>query len=680
MAAQLGQFALALAWVVTAYSIVASILGIRFKNDKLIASGRNAALGTFASITTAIVCLGYLFAVSDFSIKYIAAHSNRDLPVYFKISSIWGGQEGSLLFWGWLLTLYSALVIIQNWRKHSAMMPYVTGVLMTTSLFFTSMHLFAVNPFNQTVILQGLTSPLPFVPRDGAGLNPLLQDAYMVIHPPMLYLGFVGFAVPFAFAMAAMMTRQLGDTWIRTTRRWTMVAWMFLSVGVLLGGKWAYHELGWGGFWGWDPVENASLMPWLIGTAFLHSVMVQEKKGMLKVWNMVLVIMAYIMSIFGTFLTRSGVVNSVHAFAQSPIGGYFAAFLVVALSASLYLLFDRLPYLKSDNQMESMVSRESSFLFNNLILLAACFAVFWGTMFPVISEAVKGVKITVSAPFFNKVNVPIAIFLMFLTGVGPLLAWRKASTNSLKRNFLAPAIMALAAGVVLYIRGVRHFYAWLALVMSIFVAITIVREFYKGAKARSTGTGENFIEAVVNLTLRNTRRYGGYVVHFAFVLLFVGWSGQAFTTDGNSEMGVGDTMPIREYVLRMDKLGIEDTPNYSSDKASISLFEYGKKVAVLYPERRVYKAGSEPQPTSEVAIYSTMKNDVYVVFAGASGDGRKAIIQVFYNPLTMWVWIGGVVLVIGTLIALLPNKKTPVKRRQEADTKEEPKAIETNAS
>ncbi len=680
MAAQLGQFALALAWVVTAYSIVASILGIRFKNDKLIASGRNAALGTFASITTAIVCLGYLFAVSDFSIKYIAAHSNRDLPVYFKISSIWGGQEGSLLFWGWLLTLYSALVIIQNWRKHSAMMPYVTGVLMTKSLFFTSMHLFAVNPFNQTVILQGLTSPLPFVPRDGAGLNPLLQDAYMVIHPPMLYLGFVGFAVPFAFAMAAMMTRQLGDTWIRTTRRWTMVAWMFLSVGVLLGGKWAYHELGWGGFWGWDPVENASLMPWLIGTAFLHSVMVQEKKGMLKVWNMVLVIMAYIMSIFGTFLTRSGVVNSVHAFAQSPIGGYFAAFLVVALSASLYLLFDRLPYLKSDNQMESMVSRESSFLFNNLILLAACFAVFWGTMFPVISEAVKGVKITVSAPFFNKVNVPIAIFLMFLTGVGPLLAWRKASTNSLKRNFLAPAIMALAAGVVLYIRGVRHFYAWLALVMSIFVAITIVREFYKGAKARSTGTGENFIEAVVNLTLRNTRRYGGYVVHFAFVLLFVGWSGQAFTTDGNSEMGVGDTMPIREYVLRMDKLGIEDTPNYSSDKASISLFEYGKKVAVLYPERRVYKAGSEPQPTSEVAIYSTMKNDVYVVFAGASGDGRKAIIQVFYNPLTMWVWIGGVVLVIGTLIALLPNKKTPVKRRQEADTKEEPKAIETNAS
>src|SRR5438552_1841389 len=580
--AQIGQFALALAWVVTAYSVVASLLGIHLKHDKLIASGRNAALGTFACITTAIVCLGYLFAVSDFSIKYIAAHSNRDLPIYFKISSIWGGQEGSLLFWGWLLVMYSALVIMQNWRKHSAMMPYVTAVLMATSLFFTSMHLFAVNPFNQTVILAAQTSPIPFVPQDCAGLNPLLQDAYMVIHPPMLYLGFVGFAIPFAFAMAAMMTRQLGDTWIRTTRRWTMVAWMFLSIGILLGGKWAYHELGWGGFWAWDPVENASMMPWLIGTAFLHSVMVQEKKGMLKVWNIVLVIMTYVMSIFGTFLTRSGVVNSVHAFAQSSIGGYFAAFLVVALSASLYLLFDRLPYLKSENQMESIVSRESSFMFNNLILLASCFAVFWGTMFPVISEAVKGVQITVSAPFFNKVNVPIAIFLMFLTGVGPLLAWRKASTNSLKRNFLLPGVMALAGGVLLYIRGVQHFYSWISVVMSIFVTICIGREFYKGARARATGSGENFVEAVVNLTLRNTRRYGGYIVHFGFVLLFIGWAGQAFTSDNQSEAGIGDTFSMKQYVLRVDKLGVEDTPNYKSQKATVSLFEYGKKVAILY--------------------------------------------------------------------------------------------------
>jgi len=674
--AQIGQFALALAWVVTAYSIVASLLGIRLKHDNLIASGRNAALGTFVCITTAIACLGYLFAVSDFSIKYIAAHSNRDLPIYFKVSSIWGGQEGSLLFWGWLLTAYSALVIVQNWRKHSAMMPYVVAVLMGTSFFFTSMHLFIVNPFNQTVFLQSDASPLPFVPRDGTGLNPLLQDPYMVIHPPMLYLGFVGFAVPFAFAIAAMITKQLGDTWIRTTRRWTMVAWMFLSIGIMLGGKWAYHELGWGGFWAWDPVENASMMPWLIGTAFLHSVMVQEKKGMLKVWNMVLIILTFIMSIFGTLLTRSGMVQSVHAFAQSPVGGYFRAFIIVALSGALYLLFDRLPYLKSENQMESIVSRESSFMFNNLILLAACFAVFWGTMFPIISEAATGSKITVGPPFFNKVNVPIAIFLMFLTGVGPLLAWRRASTNSLKRNFLSPAVIALASGVALYFRGVRHFYAWLSIVMSIFVTLTIIREFYKGAAARSSGTGETFLEAIVNLTLRNTRRYGGYVVHFGFVLLFIGWVGQAFTTDAEGEMGVGDTLPIREYTLRVDKLGIEDTPNYASDKATISLFEYGKKVANLYPEKRLYKAGQEKQPTTEVSIYSTAKNDVYVVFQGGTRDGKKAIIQVFYNPLTMWVWIGGIVLVAGTLIALLPNKKAILRRRPEIVSKEERKEVE----
>src|SRR3989441_1310933 len=542
--AQIGQFALALAWVVTAYSIVASLLGIRLKHDKLIASGRNAALGTTVCITIAIACLGYLFAVSDFSIKYIAAHSNRDLPVYFKISSIWGGQEGSLLFWGWLLTIYAALVTIQNWRKHSAMTPYVTGVLMTTSLFFTSMHLFAANPFNQTVILQSQTSPIPFVPRDGAGLNPLLQDAYMVIHPPMLYLGFVGFAVPFAFAMAAMITKQLGDTWIRTTRRWTMVAWMFLSVGILLGGKWAYHELGWGGFWAWDPVENASLMPWIIGTAFLHSVMVQEKKGMLKVWNMVLIILTFIMSIFGTLLTRSGMVQSVHAFAQSPVDGYFRAFIIVALSGALYLLFDRLPHLKSENQMESIVSRESSFMFNNLILLAACFAVFWGPMFPIISEAATGSKITVGPPFFNKVNVPIAIFLMFLTGVGPLLAWRRASTNSLKRNFLSPAVIALASGVALYFRGVQHFYAWLSIVMSIFVTLTIIREFYKGAAARSSGTGETFLEAIVNLTLRNTRRYGGYFLHFGFFLPFFCWAGEGLSTGARSGRGGWGTLPL----------------------------------------------------------------------------------------------------------------------------------------
>ena len=577
--AQFGQFSLALAFVVTIYSIVASLLGIRFKNDRLIASGRNAAVGTFVCITTAILSLAYLLVSSDFSIQYVAEHSNRDLPVYFKLSSLWGGQEGSLLLWGWLLTIYAAIVVIQNRRKHTAMMPYVTAVLMFTSLFFTTMHLFVVNPFNQLVTVQADGTRIPFVPADGQGLNPLLQYILMIIHPPIMYLGLVGFAVPFAFAMAAMMSRQLGDTWIRTTRRWTMIAWFFLGTAILLGGKWAYVELGWGGFWGWDPVENASLMPWLIGTAFLHSVMVQEKKGMLKVWNMVLIILTYVMCIFGTFLTRSGVVSSVHAFAQSSIGGYFLAFIMIVLSGSLYLLTERLPDLKSENQMESIVSRESSFMFNNLILLASCFAIFWGTMFPVLSEAVTGDKVTVGPPFFNRVNVPIAVFLLFLTGVGPLLAWRKASTNSLKRNFLWPAGIALAAGGGLYFLGVDHFYSWISVVMSIFVTICIGREFYKGARARATGSGENFVEAVVNLTLRNTRRYGGYIVHFGFVLLFIGWAGQAFTSDNQSEAGIGDTFSMKQYILRVDNTRNRrhaELPIAEGDRESLRIRKEGR--------------------------------------------------------------------------------------------------------
>jgi cytochrome c-type biogenesis protein CcmF len=531
------------------------------------------------------------------------------------------------------------------------------------------MHLFVANPFT----LGGIQMPggalRMFHPPDGAGLNPLLQDTLMVIHPPMLYTGMVGFAVPYAFAIAALMTRQLGDTWIRTSRRWTMVAWGFLGIGILLGGNWAYHELGWGGYWAWDPVENASLMPWLIGTAYLHSVMVQEKKGMLKVWNVVLVVAAYTMSIFGTMITRSGLIDSVHAFAKSDIGGYFMAFIVITVSGAAYLILDRLPYLRPENQMGAVVSRESSFLFNNLVLLVSCFAVLWGTMFPVLSDWYNGNKITVGAPFFNRVNVPIAIFLLFLTGVGPLLAWRKASTNSLKRNFMLPAGIALAAGVPLYFMGVNHFYAWLSIVMSIFVGITIIREFYKGAQARAYGTGERFHEAIVNLTMRNTRRYGGYIIHFGFVLLFIGWSGQAFSEKirlpGSK---IGDHFQVHHYDLRVEDMGVRNGPNFAAQFATVSLYEYGKKIAIMSPEWRKY-GGRDQQGTTEVAILSTLKTDIYLVFQGST-DGVSGDFTIYYNPLVMWVWIGGTILGVGTVIALLPNRQTPTKRAQRVRAKE----------
>src|SRR5712671_3058598 len=650
---QVGQFALALAFVVTIYSIASSLLGIRIKNDKLIASGRNAAVAVFILISTAIGSLAYLFMTSDFSYAYVAGHSNRTLPNYFKISSIWGGQEGSLLFWGWLLTIYTALVVIQNRRKHTAMMPYVTSVLMGTSLFFTSMHLFVASPFKMNAAEVGTKIVGLFTPANGQGLNPLLQDPMMVIHPPMLYLGFVGMVVPFAFAIAALITRQLGDTWIRTTRRWTMAAWGILGTGILLGGFWAYHTLGWGGYWAWDPVENASLMPWLIGTAFLHSVMVQEKKGMLKVWNIVLVIMSYIMAVFGTFLTRSGVVNSVHAFAKSPIGGYFLAFIVIALSGSLYLLLDRLPFLKNENQMGSVVSRESSFLFNNLVLIVACFSVLFGTMLPTLSDWVTGDKITVSKLCFDAVDVPIGIFLLFLTGVGPLLAWRKASTNSLKRNFMIPIAVASATGAALLLGGVRHFYAWSALVMAAFVGTSILREFYKGARARATGTGEGFVEAIMNLTLRNTRRYGGYLAHLGFVLLFIGWSGQAFTADAEFDGGIGDTFQIRNFTLRVDGFEPVSGQNYTGDRVRLSLYKDGAKVANMLPGRRLYEGSEGTQPTSEIAIRETLREDVYLVYQGPSDEaGHIGAFHVYLNPLVVWVWIGGVVLGLGTIIAL----------------------------
>jgi len=667
--AQLGQFALAIAFIVAIYTIVASLIGIRTRNDKLIASGRNAAICNTIAISTAIFSLGYLFLTNDFSVAYVAAHSSIDLPLHFKISSVWGGQEGSLLFWSWILTVYSALVIFQNRNKHRSMMPYVTSVLTATSLFFTAMHLFVANPFKVGAIQMPNGALSLFRPTDGVGLNPLLQDTLMVIHPPMLYTGMVGLAVPYAFAIAALITRQLGDTWIRTSRRWTMAAWGILGIGILLGGKWAYRELGWGGYWAWDPVENASLMPWLIGTAFLHSVMVQEKKGMLKVWNVVLIVAAYTMSIFGTTLTRSGLVDSVHAFAKSDIGGYFMAFIIVTISGALYLILDRLPYLKPDNQMGSVVSRESSFMFNNLVLLVSCFAILWGTMFPVLSEWYNGNKITVGAPFFNRVNVPIAIFLLFLTGVGPLLAWRKASTNSLKRNFLIPAVIALVSGIPLYLLGVNHFYAWLSLVMSIFVGITIIREFYKGAQARSYGTGERFHEAIVNLTMRNTRRYGGYIIHFGFVLLFIGWSGQAFSEKVRlPESRIGDKFQVHQYDMRVEEMGVREGANYAAQFARVSLYEYGKKIAVMAPEWRKY-GGRDQQGTTEVAILSTLKTDIYLVFQGST-DGVSGDFTIYYNPLVMWVWIGGTILGIGTVIAMLPNRQTPGKTPQSIRTKE----------
>jgi cytochrome c-type biogenesis protein CcmF len=635
------------------YGMIAGAAAGKLRSPRILKSAERATFVFFLMITLAVVAVEYLILTNNFHSTYVASHSNRDLPLLYKIPVLWAGQEGSLLFWTWLLSIYGGLAVWLNRHKNRQLMPYVVAICMGVGTFFSSITFFVANPFSE-LSMSTAAGTQPFIPADGNGLNPALQYHSMVIHPPMLYLGYVGFAVPFAFAMSALITRQLGDNWIRVTRRWTMVPWMFLGVGIILGGNWAYYVLGWGGYWAWDPVENASLLPWLAGTAFLHSVMIQEKRGMLKVWNMVLIILTFFLSIFGTFLTRSGIISSVHAFAESNIGPYFSVFLGIIVLFSLTFLFLRLDYLKSENRLDSVVSRESGFLFNNWILLAAVLAVFWGTIFPVVSKAVENVTVTVGAPFFNKVMIPIGLLLLFLTGAGPLLAWRKTSFQSLRRNFGVPLIIAGIAGAILFWVGVHRLYTWMSLFLCVFVAACVLGEFYKGARTRSRGTGENFAAALYNLTMRNTRRYGGYVIHLGIVLLFVGFAGQAFRAQGKGLMGQGDLLQVKDYLLRCESLTSGDTPNYTYQTAVLAVTKDGHALGVMHPQKRLYKASQ--QPITHIALHSTLAEDLYVVMEGQDSDTGKAVIQVFINPLVSWVWIGGLVILLGTLLALVPSR------------------------
>ncbi|MGH9786310.1 MAG: heme lyase CcmF/NrfE family subunit [Terriglobia bacterium] len=646
-----------LAFVLAVYALIASVVGIRRQKERLQYSAYRAVVAVGVLVTIATGILLYSLMTNDFRFAAVAGHSNRALPWYYKITALWSGQEGSLLYWSWLLACYSMVAVWLSREKHRSMMPYVVATLMVVQGFFLYLNNFIASPFQLLAFNQG-GQMLVQSPLDGNGLNPLLQYPLMAIHPTMLYLGFVGFTVPFAFAMATLITRQAGDKWLETTRRWTMVSWLFLSIGVMLGGRWAYAVLGWGGYWGWDPVENASLIPWFTGTAFLHSVMMQEKRGMMRVWNMVLIFATFFLCIFGTFLTRSGVVSSVHAFAQSDVGPTFVAFLGAGILFSGWMLLERLDYLKSANQLDSLVSRESSFLFNNLLLLAACFSVLWGTLFPVISEAVQGVKISVGAPFFNKVNIPIGLVLLFLTGVGPLFAWRKTSLQSLQKNFLVPGVIGLAVGAVLFALGVREFYPQVSLILCTFVGITVVMEFYRGARVIAQKSGQSLLGSAVTLTRRNTRRYGGYIVHFGMVLVFVGITGTAFNQQHEQEMLVGDRLALGSYTLHLRDMTGEDNPNYAAQHAVLDLYRGEQMLGTLRPERRFYKASR--QPTTEVAIRMRLNEDLYVVFSGLTaqqeGQTQHAVISAHLNPLVNWIWIGGLVLVLGTLIALIPSQ------------------------
>jgi len=672
----LGSLALILALVTAAYAFVAGIAAILTRKPLLLKSARNAGLALFPLVSVAVASLLYLFLTDQFAMAYVAEHSNRSLPLFYKLAALWSGQEGSLLFWSWLLSIYAFSVLFLNRKKHPELMPYVGVILAGVQIFFLLLNNFAASPF--AVLTQagpGGAVHLAGV-ADGAGLNPLLQYPEMVIHPPMLYLGYTGFTIPFAFALAALLARYPGEKWIHITRHWVMLAWVFLGTGILLGAHWAYAVLGWGGYWAWDPVENASLMPWLTGTAFLHSVMMQEKRGMLEVWNVWLVMVTFLLAILGTFLTRSGIVSSVHAFAQSSIGTWFVGFMGVALAVCVWAYAKNRDYLASDNRLDSVLSRESSFLFNNLVLLAACFAVLWGTLFPVISEAVQGTKISVGPPFFNRVNIPIALFLLFLTGVGPLLAWRKTSLDSLRRNFGWPLVGGLAAGAGAFALGFRRFDSLVSLVLGVFVTLTVATEFFRGARVIGARTGRNLLSSLGQLTMRNTRRYGGYIVHFGIVLIFIGIAGAAFNQDKQMEMMAGSRLRIGPYTLLCQNFTSEGSSNYEAERATIEVFRNGAPVLMLFPERRFYPASEVTQ--TMVAIYSSLARDLYVVYAGRSPDSNRPVIHAYLNPLVKWIWLGGLIVVLGTLLALLPSRAPAPVRVSAAESSALPaeKAVE----
>ena len=659
----LGQFALWTAFLVGLWGAVVSFSGRWRGRPDLARSVRRSVFVVFGALAVASICLWKGLLSHDFNIEYVWAYTSRNLPTYFVVSAFWAGQKGSLLFWAVVLSTFAALAQWLTARRHAHLLPYVAGVTNAVVIFFVSVMLFAANPFER----------LGFTPLDGRGLNPQLQNVGMVIHPPMLYLGYISITIPFAFAVAALLSRRMDSGWIVAIRKWTLVSWLFLSIGITLGMWWAYVELGWGGYWAWDPVENASFLPWLTMTAFLHSVMIQEKRGMLKRWNLGLVVGSFLLSIFGTFITRSGVIASVHSFTQSNVGYFFLGFLVLAGAFAYTLLYTRWPSLEPDSQLESMLSREAAFLFNNLALVGIAFSVLWGTLFPIISELVRDTKITVGPPFFNKVNIPLGLLLLALTGIGPLIAWRRASRANLKRQFTIPLSAGLGTALVVLIAGMRDPYPVMALSLGGFVLGTIGQEFWRGIRARRRMHGEGLARAFFQLIARNRRRYGGYIVHTAIVIYFVAFTGMAFKTEREATLKPGQSVQVKSpfgYTYTLTHVGVSQYKalNRFVTAASVRVSRDGKDLGIMTSEKRQHftvENGQEVasfEPSTEVAIRSDLREDLYIVFAGAVDGTEEAVYRFTINPLVWWVWYGGVLLAIGGLITMWPGEPPGVGR------------------
>ncbi|MEX0691048.1 MAG: heme lyase CcmF/NrfE family subunit [Gemmatimonadales bacterium] len=653
----LGQLALWLSFLLAGWGVIAGVLGGRRGTPAYVQSSRRATYGLAAALGVASFALMVALVRHDFNVAYVASYTARNLPTPYLISAFWGGQAGSLLFWAVILALFAAAAQWITPRRHAPLMPWVAAVTSGTTLFFVAVMLFAANPFAR----------LPFTPLDGNGLNPQLQNPGMVVHPPMLYLGYISITIPFAFAVAALMSRRLDTGWLHAIRKWTLLSWTFLGIGITLGMWWAYVELGWGGYWAWDPVENASFLPWLTMTAFLHSVMIQEKRGMLKRWNVILVALSFFLSIFGTFITRSGVISSVHSFTQSSVGYWFAAFLILIVAGSAWLLTTRFDDLETEAHLESALSREASFFFNNLLLVGIAFSVLWGTLFPMVSELVRGTQVTVGPPFFNKVNIPIGLLLLGLTGIGPLIAWRHASARNLTRHFTVPVVVALGVVAVALLMGGREFYPIVTWALAGFVLSGIIQEFGRGVGARRRLHGEHPLAALAQLIGRNRRRYGGYIVHVGIVIYFVAFTGAAFKVEREASLMPGQSLELRSpfgHTYTFTHLGVSQFTqlNRFISAATLDVARDGQRVQVLTSEKRQHLDSfgrRQFEPTTEAAIRYTLAEDIYVVYAGSVEGTDQAVYKITINPLVTLLWFGGLVLLVGGIITMWPGAPRP---------------------
>ena len=644
--ATLGSWTLLAAFVACAYAIAASVAGARRRSPRMVQSGVGAFYLVTALMTLASAIIVHAFVTQNYSIRYVDRYSDSVQPLFYKLTSYWGGLDGSIMFWVFLLSVFGALAVRSNQERQRELIPYVVAVIAAVQLFFLFVMIVLKDPF---------ATYLAETPVDGRGLNPLLQNPYMAIHPPSLYTGFVGMTIPFAFGLAALITGYLDDSWLRAVRRWTMFSWLFLTLGLTLGMIWAYEELGWGGFWGWDPVENAGALPWFTATAFLHSVMVQERRSMLRVWNVTLVILTFLLTIIGTYLTRSGIVQSVHAFGEDPqLGGLFLGFMAVIIVFSFGWVIYRMPLLQARNDLESWMSREAAFLLNNWILLFSAFFILFATLFPTLSEAVTGQRITVGPPFFNTWMVPIGLTLLFLTGIGPLLAWRKTSPSSLAYQFAWPVGLAVATAAGLYLIGFRVWVSGLCFALCAFVLGTLGQEFVRGGLVRREATGTDLLTAMVGLVMRSRRRYGGYIVHAGIVLMFLGFAGSGYKQEQQVLLSPGESMEIGRFEVRHDRLSESDDGQKQMITAHMSVLRDGEAAGELYPARWFYRK-HETEPTTEVAMRRSISEDLYVTLATYDIGDQSAAFQVTVNPLVNWIWLGFALLAFGTGIALLPE-------------------------